>query len=405
MMQKSKLLLTFMGVLFTAACSDKNVYQAPPPPEVTVSKPDVKTVTEYFESTGRTVAIASVEIPARVSGFLQRIHFKDGEVVKKGALLFEIDPSEYEAEVRRSKAAVEVTKTGLELAEATYARMKEAGRTGAVSEIEVIESKAKRDQAKALVEAREADLARAELDLGYTKITAPIRGQTSKHLVDIGNLVGSGTDTLLTTIVKIDPIHVNFNMSERELLILMNKNRAKNTDQSDSTPKERLARIRKIPVEVGLSNEKGFPHIGNLDYVDPEVDPSTGTLLLRGLLSNTVPPYPPKLIPGLFVRVRVPLNERKGALLIAEQALSFDQAGSYLLVIDEQNTVHRKPVKVGIKIDNKIVVKEGLEPEDQVIIEGILRARPGAKVTPRKMTAASTPNPKDEKGLQEQMSK
>ena len=396
-MQKSKLLLTFLGTAFLAGCSDKNAYQAPPPPEVTVSQPDQQTITEYFESTGRTASIASVEIRARVSGFLQSIHIEDGQIVEKGDLLFYIDPSEYEAEVQRAKAAVEVAKTGLELAEATYTRMREAGKTGAVSEIDVIESKAQRDQAEAIVKARDADLARAELDLSYTKITAPMNGQTSKHLVDIGNLVGSGEDTLLTTIVEVSPIHVNFNMSERELLRLMEQSRDQSIDKSEWTSQERLDHLRKIPVEIGLSNEKGFPHVGNLDYADPEVDPSTGTLLLRGLIPNPVPPYPPRIIPGLFVRVRVPLNERQGALLIAEQALSFDQTGTYLLLIDEQNVVHRRPVQVGVKIDDKVVIEEGLKPEDQVIIEGILRARPGAKVTPKQATA---PTPKDKKNPQ-----
>ncbi len=362
--------------LVLGGCEEKNQYDPPPPPTVTVSPPVQKEVIEYLAFTGRTEAVQTVEIRARVKGFLEEIKFEEGDIVEARQPLFIIEQAEYEQAVRSAKASVAAANAQLSLGEATLERMKQAAKTNAVSQLGVLEAQAKRDVAVAGVDLAGAALDTAELNLEYTTIVAPIGGRIGRRLVHKGNLVGAREDTQLTTIVKYDPMEVVFDMSERELLALVARQRA----QKNAPSKPDLQKLRATPLELGLANEKGYPHAGNIHYVDQGVDAATGTLLLRGRFPN---PHPYTLYPGLFVRIRIPFPVAKESLLVPERALSSDQGGWYVLVVDSENVVQHRRIERGQKVDDLIVVTSGLEPQDSVVVNGILRARPGAKVTPQ----------------------
>jgi RND family efflux transporter MFP subunit len=383
--------LVAVALLKLAACGGPSEYVEAPPPTVTVAQPAQRTVTDYLEMTGTVKAIETVEIRARVEGFLQSVEFEEGDYLQEGDLLYRIDPSEYEARVQEAEASVAVAKASLGLEEATLLRLKKARETRAVSELEVIESQARRDVAAANLAAARASLRDARLDLGYTKIRTPITGRVGRTRVDPGNLVGAGERTLLTNVVRYDPIYAYFDLSERQLLALMNS-----TDRvrGDSGSPQR---IRQVPVELGRANEEGYPMRGNLHYTDQGVDPETGTLLLRAIFPN---PQPVLLLPGLFVRGRIPIREREGALLVGDRALGSDQSGSYLLVVGADNVAEYRSVEVGARVDGMRVIEKGLEPDDWVITNGILRARPGAKVNPQRegeqpAPAGAQPAPED----------
>jgi RND family efflux transporter MFP subunit len=378
--------LALLGALL-AACGG-NEYVEPPAPTVIVSQPERRTVTDYLNATGRTEAVATVEIRARVEGFLQSIEFEEGDTVEEGDLLYQIDPSEYQAAVERTEAAVAVAVASLELATAKLKRLEQALETRAVSEIEVLEERARRKEARATLDARKADLVTARLDLGYTAIRAPMAGRVGRTAVDPGNLVGYQDDTLLTTIVQYDPIYANFDLSEREVLRISESS----ADRRSSAG--RVERIRQIPLELGLSNEEGYSFKGTVHYTDLAIDPGTGTYLIRGIFPN---PHPIQLLPGLFVRIRTPIRERENALLVTERALGSDQGGRYLYVVDADNVVQHRPVELGAVVDGMRVIESGLKADEWVIVEGVLRARPGAKVNPERKgestRAAVAPGP------------
>ncbi len=371
------LLLAILMATVLSGCSEKNEYVEPPAPEVTVSIPLVKSVTEYLEFTGSTRAIEEIEIRARVKGFLESVHFKDGDFVKQGKLLFIIDPKPFKAEVESARGRLAKHKAQLERATKEYQRNLTLFKQKAASEANVVKWKGEMDQSKGTVLSSQAALDRAILDLSYCTIRAPIDGRISRKKVDVGNLVGAGEFTLLTTIRQWDPIYAYFSINERELLAIMKRAREEGitADKPD-----------KILLELGLANDTGFPHQGHLDFVDSTVDPGTGTMMLRGIFPNPGPQY--VLVPGLFVRVRLPINERKDALLVTERALGLDQGGRYLLVVDNENKVEQRYVRIGALRDGMRVIREGLKPEDRVVVKGIQRAIPGAKVTPMQAQAA-----------------
>lgn len=372
------LTLAILMALALSACSEKNEYVEPPAPEVTVSKPLVKDVTEYLEFTGTTRPIEEIEIRARVEGFLESVHFEDGDHVKEGQLLFIIDPRPFKAAVENARGRLAKHKAQLERATKEYQRNLLLFKQNAASEANVVKWKSEMEESRGTVLSSQGALDKALLDLSYCTIRAPIDGRVSRKKVDVGNLVGAGDFTLLTTIRQWDPIYAYFSINERDLLAVMK--RAREEGITADNPE-------KILLELGLANETGFPHQGQLDFVDSTVDPGTGTMLLRGLFPNPGPNH--ILVPGLFVRVRLPINERENALLVSERALGLDQGGRYLLVVDNENKVDQRYVEIGARKDGMRVITEGLKPEDSIVVKGIQRAIPGAKVTPLQGEAAT----------------
>jgi RND family efflux transporter MFP subunit len=335
-----------------------------------VSKPLVKTVTTYAEFTGTTEAKESVEIRPRVEGYLKKILFTPSSYVKEGDLLFVIDPRPYEAKLKEAQAELLVRRAELELAKTTLTRKENAYKDRAVSEVDVIEARAKKEQADAQVESAKASVETAQLNLNYTHITAPINGRIDRSLVDKGNLVGAGTPTLLATIVNDDPMYAYFTVSERDLLYYQEHSKAKEFSL-DTRQKAFL----------GLSNQADYPYKGNIDYVDNRLQATSGTMQVRAVFNNENH----WLLPGLFARISVPLGQEENALLVPDQALGVDQQGEYVLVVTKDNKVEYRSVTTGILDNGMRVIADGLEPDDRVIVKGLQKARPGAEVTPKEV--------------------
>jgi RND family efflux transporter MFP subunit len=374
--------LAAMLVGLILACGDRNVYQPPPPPKVTVAQPLKKPVTDYLEFTGNAVAYQTVQLRARVEGFLQKLLFQDGETVPKGKLLFLIQQEQYKAQLQKAEASVLAEKAQLEHAQTEFERYSRLVKEKAAPQTEMDRWHYERDSRRAGLLAAQAQVDLAKLNLSYTQINAPFTGRMGRHLKDPGDLVGAAEKTLLAEINQIDPIYVYFNINEQELLRVRGK---------DPPTEEEMKKL-KIPVLVGLSDEADYPHRGYLDFAAITLNPTTGSLMLRGILPN------PKFIilPGLFVRVRVPVDKEKMALLVPETALSFDQMGPFVRVVNDKNVVERRGVKPGNKVGTEQVILEGLKETDWVVVAGLLRAIPGKAVTPEKQDAppqAASPNP------------
>jgi RND family efflux transporter MFP subunit len=365
--------LAALGVL--AACGQSNTYVAPPPPKVTVAKPVEQKVTRYFEATGNAAAVNSANLVARVQGFLTEIKYTDGAAVKKGAHLFTIEPEPYQLKLQQAQAAEASAEATVKQTEADFERQQELVQRQAASKAAFDNSTANRDTAKARLLQAQADTRQAKINLDYTKVVAPFDGIVTARQVSIGELVGSGGTQLLATIVQLDPIWVNFNASERDVLHvrdILNKRGEKATDLLGTT------------VEVGVQTDPGYPYKGKLDYIAPTVNQATGTLAARAELANTQR----LMLPGFFVRVRVPLEETP-ALLVPSVALGSDQAGRYVLIVNADNTVEQRKVEVGPTVGEMAVVESGLKADDRVVVAGILRAVPGQKVDPQTQTASA----------------
>ena len=382
------LLAAAVWVAFLAGCGQKeNKYAPPPPPQVSVRLPLQKPVTDYVELTGNTQAVDQVELQARVEGFLTSIHFKDGDYVKKGDLLFTIEQAPYQAKLQEAQGRLAATEAQLLRAQQEYDRQLYLFKENATAKSEVERWKAQRDAAQASVEEGRANLELAKINLGYTRVTAPFDGRADRHLVDPGNLVGAGKPTPLAYITRLEPIYAYFNLNERDLVRLMAKRREKGVTNLEEHP---------VPVYGGIEGEKGYSVEGRLDFASTSVDPNTGTILLRAVFDNPrLGAAPPRLLPGMFMRIRIPVDVRPNALLVPERALGVDQGGRYLLVVNNENVVEQRPVKVGARVDDEMVIEEGLKGDERVVVDGIQRARPGAKVTPvqEEAGAAATPPP------------
>jgi RND family efflux transporter MFP subunit len=388
-----------------AACEEQNAYVEPPPPKVTVARPLIQSVTDYLELTGTTSASAQVEIRARVPGVLQSMFFEPGVYVVQGELLFAINPEEYEADLKAAEAelvraeALRV-ETGKTLERAQTLRKK-----GHLPEAKLDEAEAEARGADAEVLIRQAALNRAQINLGYTEVRAPLSGRVGRNLVDLGNLVGEGEATVLTEITVLDPMYVYFNLSELDLLKVVESYRARVREKGMDTRTESASKAG-FEVFLGLSDEEGFPRKGILDFAESGLDPETGTLQLRGTFENAM--RPPELYPGLFGRVRLPIAERSDMPLVSERAIGSDQSGHFLLVVNQENVVEKHNVELGQLVDGLRVIESGLRPEDRVVVNGIQRARPGGKVDPEQtemktltataIAAASGAKKKDESG-------
>jgi RND family efflux transporter MFP subunit len=378
------------GMLAVMACGERNVYAPPPPPQVTVSQPVLQPVTDYLEFTGNTQAINTVQLRARVQGYLEKVFFQDGDLVKKDQLLFLIQPNTYEAKLQQAEAQVLQQKASHDYAVIQVARYTKLVQQKAAAQSDLDNWRFQRDSSQAAIVAAEANRDLAKLDLSYTKVTAPFDGRIDRRLKDPGNLVGAGEFTLLAEVNQIDPIYVYFTINESDLLRVMGKT-GRATVQSQ--------RI-KVPLFLGLANEVGYPRQGYLDFAAISLTPTTGTLQLRGIFPN--PDF--KILPGLFARVRAPIvGPEKTALLVPEAAIGYDQLGSYVLVVDDQNVVQRRSVKLGVQKEERRVIESGLQGEEWVITNGLLRAIPGRPVTPAKegqpaAPAQNGPAPKTKSG-------
>lgn len=363
-MKKMIPLAISIGLLALIGCSNKNEFQPPPPPEVTVQTPVKKDVTVYSEFPGRLVASDDVEIRARVKGFLKTIEFEDGGRVNKGDLLFTIEPEEYEAAVESAEAKLDQARASQKLAEATLKRNQQAYETKAVSELDVLSAEAEMQHAAASVMNAKAELIQAKLSLSYTKITAPMSGRVSIKTLSVGNLVGDGSSTLLTTIVAESPIDVFFNLDERALLPYLQKGMRQETSH------------QAMPV-VKLELADGSTHTeeGVVNYIDPEIDPNTGTLQARAVFQNKGM----QLLPGLYGKILIPDNREK-AILVPDLAIQRDMTGAFVLVVTAENKVESRYIKRGALTGTQRIVEEGLTAEDRVIVEGTQRARPGITV-------------------------
>lgn len=346
-----------------------NTFVEPPPPEVTVSTPVEQPVTDSLDLTGTTAPVEAVEVRARVQGFLERIDFKDGERVKAGELLFEIDPRTYQAEYDRDDAALAQAKAHLTRAKSDFKRAEELLPRNAISQSDYDLTVSERDEAEAAVQVAEANVRAAKLNLDYTKVLSPISGRASRRLVDVGNLVGASDKTLLTTVVNDDSIYAYANMSEYDLLRL---NRKYQQDPNTATKPHQQTKAL-----LGLADETGYPHEGWIDFVDNTVDPGTGTLRVRAIFPNDKR----LLMAGLFVRLRIPLDTHTG-LLVPDLAVLADQSGRYVLVVNDQDIVEQRPVTAGATVDHMRVIEDGLTLSDRVVVNGLQRARPGTKVKP-----------------------
>lgn len=364
--------LALCAAFLLAGCEEKNTYVPPPAPKVTVAPVLEQPVTRFLELTGNTAAINSVDLNARVQGFLTSINYKDGAFAKKGSVLFVIEQDQYKAQLDQAKATLAANQAAQVQAEAEYNRQAQLAKQDFASQATLDQARAKRDSAVAEVANAQASLLLAEINLGYTQVAAPFDGAVTAHLQDVGALVGYSGPTKLATIVQLNPIWVWFTLSEQQVL------RIKEHLAKDGRSLVSLTRdVPDIPIEIGLQTETGYPHAGRIDYIAPQVDSNLGTLTVRGVFQND----DFALLPGLFARVRVPLGKPAATILVPDSAISANQLGPYVLTVSADNVVSQSQITLGqLQADGLRAVEGGLKSSDRIIINGIQRAVPGSKV-------------------------
>ena len=365
----SRVLLAF-GAFITLTGCEQNSFVAPPPAKVDVGLPIQRTITRFLAATGNTAPVKTVDLVARVQGVLQSITYEDGAFVKQGTTLFTIEPETYKLKLEQAQAAEAGAQASTKQAESDFKRQSDLVTRQVVSQATLDQSTSSRDNAQANLQQAQVNTKIAAVNYGYTNVIAPFDGIVSAHLVSVGELVGVSSPTQLATIVQHEPIYVNFNVNEQDVLRIRAAAAQKGLTAKD---------LKEIPIEVGLQTESGYPHKGTLDYAAPTINQSTGTLAVRGILSNT----DRVLLPGYYVRVRVPLDQQKDALLIPDVALGSDQSGRYVLVVNSENVVQQRKVQTGPLEGDLRVIESGLKADDRVVIAGLLRAIPGQKVDPQ----------------------
>ncbi|MBS0578767.1 MAG: efflux RND transporter periplasmic adaptor subunit [Proteobacteria bacterium] len=345
------------GAALLGGCGNKNQYQPPPAPQVTVSKPLLMPIADYLQATGSVAAFQSVDLVARVEGYLRSANFTDGSLVKAGDLLFVIEPEPYQAKLAGQQAQLLDAQT-------EYDRQLRMIKENATSQANVDKWRSQRDQAQAAVTL-------AKINLGYTRITAPFAGRIGRHLVDPGNLVGgAGGPTKLATIEQIDPALAYFSINERDVLRVRAAALAQGVPINGSAPR--------VPVYVGLQTETDYPHDATLDFAGTGLDTGSGTLQLRAVIPN-----PQRIfLPGLFVRLRVPLSKPTPRLMVPDRVVTNDQVGSYVLIVGADHKVQQRRVQIGTLENGLRAVTSGLEADSEVVVDGLQNAVPGNVVTP-----------------------
>ncbi len=367
------LALVLLAAGAISGCGQQNTYVAPPPPKVDVALPLKQEVIPYIYETGSTVALNNTALVARVSGFLQSIDYKDGDGVKAGTTLFVIEQKPYQLALEQAQAEKASSDASVKQSSADLERQQTLVKKGFATPQDLDKSAAAADADLAKQKQSQADIEQAELNLSYTEVKAPFNGVATARQVSLGQLVGPGGQSELATVVQLNPIYVNFSVSEKEVLRI----------KADMVKRGiTVADLKKLPVEVGLQTEVGYPHRGTLDYISPTVDPSTGTLAVRAVFENAER----NLLPGYFVRVRVPFGAQPDMLLAPDRALGTDQSGRYLLVAGKDDIVEQRPVQIGQQVGELRVITSGIGPEDRVIISGMLSAVPGQKIDPQLKT-------------------
>jgi multidrug efflux system membrane fusion protein len=345
-------------------------------PAIPVSHPVQRSITDYVDYTGRTDAVNSVSIVPRVTGYIVKIPFEEGADVKKGDLLFEIDPRPYRAQLDQAQGQLKLYEAQLNLAIANYARAKELAKTkGAISAMDVDAYQAQQAEADAALRAAEASLEVYNLNLSFTKVTSPIDGRVSRYYLTLGNLVNQD-QTLLTTVVSLDPMYAYFEIDEPTVLQVRRAiNEGKIKPRSSG---------RDIPVLMGLQGEEGFPHQGSIDFFNNQVNPTTGSLSARGLFKNATPVHGvPLLSPGMFVRIRLPIGEPHPALLVIDRAVGSDQGLKFVYVVDAKNVVQYRRVTTGpLQDDGLRVIVDGLKGDESIVIGGLQQVRPRMPIKP-----------------------
>ncbi|MGA7485787.1 MAG: efflux RND transporter periplasmic adaptor subunit [Xanthobacteraceae bacterium] len=368
-----------------AACDQRQQQAAPPPPKVTVAKPIKRTIIDQDEYVGRFVPIDVVEVRARVSGYLDQVHFQDGQIVKQGDLLFTIDKRPFQNTLDQARANLETAKSNVIFTQADLTRGQQLLRDRTISE-QIFEqrSQALRNAQSAVV-ANEAMVRQAELDLEFTELRAPITGRIGDRRVTPGNLVTGGTGgttTLLATIVSMDPIRVEFTFDEASLL---RYERVARGGAKDVTGRG------SAPVRLKLIDENDFSHYGRMEFIDNVIDRSTGTIRGRAQFANSDELF----TPGMFARVQVPASAPYEALMLPDAAIGTEQVRKFVYIVDKDNIARQRFVRLGQVVDDLRVIKEGVSADDRVIVNGLMRARPGQKVTPEDQQApqAAAPHP------------
>lgn len=361
------------GILLLASCRHAPPPNAPAAPAVTVAVPLEREVVDHEEFTGRTDAVSRVDIRARVSGYLLKVNFKDGDIVKLNDLLYEIDPRPFQADLDQAKGATERLNAGKKLLDIQVDRYRKLAQKGAGSQQDLDQYLAQQAENIGALKSSAAQVEHAQLNLDFTRISAPITGKISRTLLTVGNLVNAD-NTLLSTIMSIDPMYAYFNIEEPTLLRIQKMKR-------EGMIKQRLGQVS---VEMGLADDvkRQFPLKGMLDFANNTVDPQTGTILVRGTFANpyALPDRMPVLMPGLFVRVRLNMGPPHKTFLVTERAIGTDQGQKYVYIIDKNNKIAYRRVRLGLLFDGLQAIEEGLKPGDRVVVNGLQRIRPGIEV-------------------------